>query len=56
MSENAGDSGEVPLVPVVDEGADKLDASADDDADEEELAAPGSSASGMVAAPPSDEA
>ena len=48
-------SGEVALVPVVDESADKLDAAADDDADDEELAAPGSSASGLVAAPPSDE-
>jgi segregation and condensation protein B len=42
------DSAEVALVP-------KLDASADDDADDEELTAPGNSAAGLVAAPPSDE-
>jgi hypothetical protein len=47
-------------VPVVDaaveEGADRsLDASSDDDGDEEELSAPGDSAAGLVAAPPSDE-
>ena len=33
----------------------ELDAAADDDADDEELGAPGNSASGLVAAPPSDE-
>jgi segregation and condensation protein B len=54
------DSGEVAVVPVVDaaveEGADRsLDASSDDDGDEEELSAPGDSAAGLVAAPPSDE-
>ncbi len=51
----AEDAGEVPLVPVTDDSADKLDAAADDDAEDEELTAPGSSASGLVAAPPSDE-
>ncbi len=54
------DSGEVAVVPVVDvaseEGADRgLDASSDDDTDDEELSAPGDSAAGLVAAPPSDE-
>jgi segregation and condensation protein B len=34
---------------------DGLDAASDDDSDEEELSAPGHSASGLVAAPPSDE-
>ncbi len=42
------DAGEVAVVPV-------LDASADDDADDEELSASGDSAAGLVAAPPSDE-
>jgi segregation and condensation protein B len=54
------DSGEVPTVPVLEASADEggdhgLDASADDDSDEEELSAPGDSAAGLVAAPPSDE-
>jgi segregation and condensation protein B len=54
----AVDSGEVAVVQEAgsdssDEGT--LDASADDEADEEELSAPGHSASGLVAAPPSDE-
>jgi segregation and condensation protein B len=51
------DSGEVPVVPVVDEGSDEpgMEASSDDDSDEEELSAPGNSAAGLVAAPPSDE-
>jgi len=49
------DSGEVALVPAAEDLAEKLDAAADDDADEEELVAPGHSASGLVAAPPSDE-
>jgi segregation and condensation protein B len=54
------DSGEVAVVPVVDSGAEEgtdrgLDAAADDDADDEELSAPGDSAAGLVAAPPSDE-
>src|SRR5690349_873590 len=54
------DSGEVPTVPVLeasaDEGSDhSLDAASDDDSDEEELSAPGDSAAGLVAAPPSDE-
>jgi len=48
------ESAEVALVPAED-SADKLDASADDEADDDELIAPGSSASGLVAAPPSDE-
>lgn len=49
------ESAEVALVPSVEDSADKLDASADDESDDEELTAPGSSASGLVAAPPSDE-
>jgi segregation and condensation protein B len=48
------DSGEVALVTDND-GNERLDAAADDDSDEEELSAPGNSASGLVAAPPSDE-
>jgi segregation and condensation protein B len=48
------DSGEVPVVTASrDEGG--LDAAADDDSDDEELSAPGNSAAGLVAAPPSDE-
>jgi hypothetical protein len=35
--------------------SERLDASADDDADDEELSAPGNASSGLVAAPPSDE-
>ncbi|HET7810159.1 MAG TPA: SMC-Scp complex subunit ScpB [Steroidobacteraceae bacterium] len=62
-AEGTADGAEVALVPAVasttdaspDEAAEKLDAAADDDADEEELTAPGNSASGLVAAPPSDE-
>jgi segregation and condensation protein B len=59
-SETNTDSGEVPTVPVLeasaDEGADHgLDAASDDDSDDEELSAPGDSAAGLVAAPPSDE-
>jgi len=54
------DSGEVAMVTDTDADADtdsseRLDAAADDDSDEEELSAPGNSASGLVAAPPSDE-
>jgi len=54
------DSGEVPTVPVLEASADEssdhsLDAASDDDADDEELSAPGDSATGLVAAPPSDE-
>jgi len=51
------DSGEVAVVPVVDEHSDEpgLEASSDEDGDEDELSAPGNSASGLVAAPPSDE-
>jgi segregation and condensation protein B len=59
------DSGEVPVVNAEDNAADEgsaharqadtsLDAAADDDEDEE-LSAPGNSAAGLVAAPPSDE-
>jgi segregation and condensation protein B len=47
-AEGATDSGEVATVPV-------MDAAADDDADDEELSAPGNSSAGLVAAPPSDE-
>jgi len=54
-AEGMSDSGEVALVPAVEDSAEKLDAAADDDADDEELGAPGNSASGLVAAPPSDE-
>ena len=49
------DSAEVAMVPAVEDPAEKLDAAADDETDDEELTAPGSSASGLVAAPPSDE-
>jgi segregation and condensation protein B len=58
------DSGEVATVPVLEasaeassaEGGDRgLDAASDDDADDEELSAPGDAAAGLVAAPPSDE-
>jgi segregation and condensation protein B len=48
------DSGEVAVVPAA-EGNDRLDAAPDDDADDEELSAPGNSSAGLVAAPPSDE-
>jgi segregation and condensation protein B len=51
----ATDHGEVAVVPSLDDNADKLDAAADDDADDEELTAPGASASGLVAAPPSED-
>ena len=51
----AVDHGEVPVVPALDDSIEKLDAAADDDADDEELTAPGSSASGLVAAPPSHD-
>jgi segregation and condensation protein B len=48
------DSGEVPVVSASrDEGG--LDAAAADDGDDEVLSAPGNSAAGLVAAPPSDE-
>jgi segregation and condensation protein B len=46
----AVDTGEVAVVTT-----DSLDAAADEDGDEEELSAPGNSASGLLAAPPSDE-
>jgi segregation and condensation protein B len=51
----ANDHGEVALVSVAEDATEKMDAAADDDADEEELGAPGHSASGLVAAPPSDD-
>ena len=59
-AEGNTDSGEVAVVPVLeasaeDSGDHGLDAASDDDADEEELSAPGDSATGLVAAPPSDE-
>ena len=62
-AEGAVDGVEVPLVPAPEAAADatpdavaeKLDAAADDDSDEDELTAPGSSAAGLVAAPPSEE-
>lgn len=50
------DSGEVAVVSEAADSPERLDASADDDSDDEEmLSAPGNSASGLVAAPPSDE-
>jgi segregation and condensation protein B len=56
VAENV-DSGEVAVVPVIDEDSNEpgLEASSDDDGDEEELSAAGNSAAGLVAAPPSDE-
>lgn len=60
VAENV-DSGEVAVVPVVDQDSDErsdepgMEASADDETDDEELSAPGNSAAGLVAAPPSDE-
>jgi segregation and condensation protein B len=56
VAENV-DSGEVAVVPVVDEGSDEpgMEAAGDDDGDDEELSAPGNGAAGLVAAPPSDE-
>jgi segregation and condensation protein B len=52
--EGATDSGEVAVVTAA-EGNERLDAASDDDADDEELSAPGNSSAGLVAAPPSDE-
>ncbi len=53
---DAVDSGEVAVVAVSSDEQDPgLDAAGDDDADEEELSAPGDSTAGLVAAPPSDE-
>jgi segregation and condensation protein B len=54
VAADATDSGEVAVVPAG-EGNERLDAAADDDADEEELSAPGASNAELVAAPPSDE-
>ncbi len=56
VDSGAVDSGEVAVVAVsADDSEPGLDAAADDDADEEELSAPGNSTAGLVAAPPSDE-
>jgi len=52
--EGGTDSGEVAVVTAAD-GNERLDAAADDDADDEELSAPGVSNAELVAAPPSDE-
>ena len=54
-AEGAVDSGEVAVVTVSDDGNERLDAAADEDGEDEELSAPGNSAAGLVAAPPSDE-
>jgi hypothetical protein len=43
-------------VPAADDSPEKLEAATDDEADDEELAAPGNSVSGLMASPPSDEA
>ena len=55
VSEGAVDCGEVAVVSVSDDSIERLDAAADDESEDDELSAPGSSASGLVAAPPSDE-
>ena len=55
VAEGAVDSGEVAVVSVADDSIERLDAAAEDETEEDELSAPGSSASGLVAAPPSDE-
>jgi segregation and condensation protein B len=52
-TDGALDGGEVALVPAAEDA--KLDAAADDDSEDEELAAPGNSASGLVAAPPGED-
>jgi len=55
-AEGPVDSGEVAVVNVNDDRNEPLDAAADDDADDEELSAPGdTAAAGLVAAAPSDE-
>jgi hypothetical protein len=54
-NEGAVDHGEVAVVPALEDSADKLDAAPDDADDDEELTAPGSSAAGLVAAPPSHD-
>lgn len=54
-AEGAVDSGEVAMVTDLDDSSEKLDAAADDDAEDEELTAPGNSASGLVAAPPDED-
>jgi segregation and condensation protein B len=55
VAEGAVDSGEVAVVSVSDDNIERLDAAAEEETEDEELSAPGSSASGLVAAPPSDE-
>jgi segregation and condensation protein B len=55
VAEPGTDSGEVAVVTFSEDGNERMDAAADDDADDEELIAPGNSAAGLVAAPPSDE-
>jgi segregation and condensation protein B len=57
VDSGAVDSGEVAVVSEAGTSSNEgsLDAAADDDGDDEELSAPGHSASGLVAAPPSDE-
>jgi segregation and condensation protein B len=55
VAEGLVDSGEVAVVSVSDDSIERLDAAAEDETEEDELSAPGSSASGLVAAPPSDE-
>ncbi len=56
VDSGAVDSGEVAVVAVsADEQDPGLDAAGDDDAEDEELSAPGDSTAGLVAAPPSDE-
>jgi segregation and condensation protein B len=56
VDSGAIDSGEVPVVAVNAHDQDPgLDAAGDDEADDEELSAPGNSTAGLVAAPPSDE-
>ena len=61
--EAQADSGEVALVPASESEAagepvgetERLDAAADDEAEDDELSAPGNGSAGLVAAPPSDE-
>jgi segregation and condensation protein B len=53
--ESGTDSGEVAVVGVTEDSNEKMDAASDDDSDDDELSAPGNSAAGLVAAPPSDE-
>jgi segregation and condensation protein B len=55
-AEGVADGGEVAVVPAADDSPEKLEAATDEEADDEELAAPGNSVSGLMASPPSDEA